>query len=76
MLMIHALSVNTKILMKLKQLNKDFESICDWFVDNKLSIRFGDDKIKSILFSTKFQIKNVAKLNIKHEIYKSHSIPK
>ena len=59
-----------------KQLNKDFESICDWFVDNKLNIRFGDDKIKSILFSTKFLIKNVAKLNIKHEIYKSHSIPK
>ena len=21
-----------------KQLNKDFQSICDWFVDNKLSI--------------------------------------
>ena len=27
-----------------KQLNKDFQSICDWFVDNKLSIHFGDDK--------------------------------
>ena len=23
-----------------KQLNKDFENICDWFVDNKLSIHF------------------------------------
>ena len=32
-----------------KQLNKDFHSICDWFVDNKLSIHFGDDKAKSIL---------------------------
>ena len=32
-----------------KQLNKDFRSICDWFVDNKLSIHFGDDKTKSIL---------------------------
>ena len=59
MLMIHALSVNTKILMKLKQLNKDFESICDWFVDNKLSIHFGDDEAKSILFATKFKIKKV-----------------
>ena len=29
-------------------LNEDFESICDWFVDNKLSIHFGDDKAKSI----------------------------
>ena len=27
-----------------KQLYKDFENICDWFVDNKLSIHFGDDK--------------------------------
>ena len=37
-----------------KQLNKDFESICDWFVDNKLSIHFGDDKTKSIYFETIF----------------------
>ena len=49
-----------------KQLNKDFESICDWFVDNKLSIHFGDDKTKSILFATKFKIKKVRKLNIKY----------
>ena len=41
-----------------KQLNKDFESICDWFVNNKLSIYFGDDKTKSILFATKFKIKS------------------
>ena len=48
-----------------KQLNKDFESICDWYVNNKLSIHFGDDKTKSILFAIKFKIKNVEKLNIK-----------
>ena len=48
-----------------KQLNKDFESIYDWFVDNKLIIHFGDDKTKSILFAIKFKIKNVEKLNIK-----------
>ena len=35
------------------QLNKNFSSICDWFVDNKLSIHFGEDKTKSILFSSK-----------------------
>ena len=23
------------------QLNRDFNSLCDWFVDNKLSIHFG-----------------------------------
>ena len=49
-----------------KQLNKDFESICDWFADNKLSIHFGDGKIKSILFATKFKTKKVRKLNIKY----------
>ena len=48
-----------------KQLNKDFESIYDWFVDNKLIIHFGDDETKSILFAIKFKIKNVQKLNIK-----------
>ena len=25
-----------------KQLTKDFSNICDWFVDNKLSIHFGE----------------------------------
>ena len=40
-----------------KQLNEDFESICDWFLDNKLSIQFGADKTKSILFATKFTIR-------------------
>ena len=49
-----------------KQLNENFESICDWFVNNKLSIRFGDDKTKSVLFATKFKIKKVRKLNIKY----------
>ena len=29
-----------------KQLNKDFESIQDWFVDNKLPTHFGDGKIE------------------------------
>ena len=34
-------------------LNKDFSNLCDWFVDNKLSIHLGEDKTKSIPFSTK-----------------------
>ena len=33
-----------------KQLNEDFANICDWFVDNKLNIHFGEDKI-SLSFS-------------------------
>ena len=32
-------------------LNKDFANVCDWLVDNKLSIHFGEDKTKCILFS-------------------------
>ena len=40
-----------------KQLNEDFANICDLFVDNKLSIHFGEDKTKSILFASKRKIK-------------------
>ena len=42
-----------------KQLNVDFSNICDWFMDNKLSIHFGDDKTKSILLDSKFRKKNI-----------------
>ena len=50
-----------------KQLNKDFENICDWFVDNKLSINFGEDKIRTILFASKCKIKSTRKLNVKYK---------
>ena len=42
-----------KDLEWIKELTKNFSNICNWFVDNKLSIHFGEDKTKSILFSTK-----------------------
>ena len=32
-----------------KRLNEDFENLCNWFVDNKRSINFAEDKTKSIL---------------------------
>ena len=32
-------------------LNKEFANVCDWFVDNKLSIHFGEGKTKCILFN-------------------------
>ena len=44
-----------------KQLNLDFSNICDSFVDNKLSIHYGEDKTKSILFASKFKKKNIKK---------------
>ena len=47
-----------------KQLNAEFASICNWFVDNKLSIHFGEDKTKSILFSCKRKIKQLQNLEI------------
>ena len=47
-----------------KQLNKDFANICDWFVNRKLSIHFGEDKTKSILFASKRKIKKLQKLEI------------
>ena len=55
-----------------KQLNKDFESICDSFVDNKLSIHIGDDKTKSILFASKFKIKNKIMYKKKTKIKKKN----
>ena len=47
-----------------KQLLRDFSSLCDWFVDNKLSVHFGQDKTKSILFGTKHKLRNAKALNI------------
>ena len=38
------------------QLNENFCNICDWFMDNKLSIHFGEDKRKPI--TTTFSTRN------------------
>lgn len=51
------------------KLNQDFNSLCDWFVDNKLSIHFGEDKTKTILFSSINRSKNADKIEIRrHDI--------
>ena len=34
-------------------LNRDFSTLVDWFVHDRLSTHFGEDKTKSILFSPK-----------------------
>ena len=36
----------------------------DWFVGNKLSVHYGQDKTKSILFGTKRKLRNAKVLNI------------
>ena len=45
--------------------------ICDWFVVNKLSIHFGEDKTKSILFKSKIlsksKVKKASPLNIQYK---------
>ena len=48
------------------QLNRKFSNICDRFVDNKLSIHFGEDKTKSILFAPLNKCKKLGKLNISY----------
>ena len=48
------------------KLNNNFSSVCDWFVDNKLSIHFGEDKTKCILFGTKKQLEKDNNLNIRY----------
>ena len=49
-----------------RNLNKNFSNVCDWFVDNKLSIHFGEDKTKCILFGTKHRLYKVSSLEIKY----------
>ena len=46
------------------QLNENCSLICDWLVENKLSIHLGEDKTKSILFSSKRKVKKASPLNI------------
>ena len=49
-----------------EQLNLDFTSLFEWFIDNKLSVHFGEEKTKSILFGTKRQLKDQRDLNLKY----------
>ena len=39
------------------QLNMNFANICNWSVDDNLSITFVENKTKSILFATEFKKK-------------------
>ena len=60
----------TKIIITIiiiKQWTRDFANICDWFVDIKLSIYFGQDKTKSILFSSRRNLTLAEKLDIRYK---------
>ena len=65
--MIHACSSSIGMSLKKNQSTKDFSNTCDWFVDNKLSINFGEDKTKSNLFSSKHNLKLVEELDRRHK---------
>ena len=44
-------------------------SICDWFVDNKLSIHLEEDKTKGIPFGTNYKFAKVGSLDIRYTIH-------
>ena len=48
-----------------ENLNTNFNSLCDWFVENKLSIHFGEDKTKSIVFGPQKKLKKLDQLDIR-----------
>ena len=49
-------------------LNKEFSSLCQCFIDNKLSTYFWEDKTKSIIFS---KARGLSKINISFEGHSS-----
>ena len=50
-----------------EHLNRDFSTLVDWFVDNRLSVYFGEDKTKSILFSPKHWSKSIGQIDISYK---------
>ena len=44
------------------QLNKNLANLCEWFVDNKLSIHLGEEKTKCILFGSKLKLNTLESL--------------
>ena len=49
-----------------EKLTKNFSNVYDWFVDNKLSIHFGENRTQSILFSTKNRKRKIETLDIQY----------
>ena len=49
------------------QLNKDFNPLCEWFIDDKLSIHFGEEKTESILLGTIKRLKNSRNLDMQYK---------
>ena len=55
-----------KDVNKIEQsLDKFFSNICDWFLDEKVSIHLRKDKTKGILFDTKQKLSEASSLDIR-----------
>ena len=50
-----------------EHLIRDFSTLIDWFVDNKLSLYFVEDKTKSILFSPKHRSRTIGQIDISYK---------
>ena len=50
-----------------EHLNRHVSTLADWFVDNKLSLHFGEDQTKSVLFSPKHRSKSIGKIDISYK---------
>ena len=54
--------------------NKKFSSLCLWFIDNKLSIHFGEDKTKFILFSKSRGLREINISSAGHSIKQHETV--
>ena len=59
-----------------KVLNQNFSDLCDWFVDNKLSIHFGEDKTKCVYLQVKIKLKKLNPLILFIKAPKLNNTPK
>ena len=62
---------SSNIRKSLKKTAEDCSNICEWFLANKLIIHFPEDKTKSILFSSRRNLKLVEELDIRYKEIKS-----
>ena len=49
-----------------RNVNKNLSNIGDWFANNKLSVHFGENKTKCILFGTKHRPNKVSSLDVRY----------
>ena len=49
-----------------RNLNKNFRDVCDWFVDNKLSIHLGEKTKQTVYYLAKNRLNKVSSLDIEY----------